>query len=826
MIAFFLRRRVLTNLMTIFLIVIGGWNFFHVRKEAFPDIKFDIITISTVYPGASPEEVERLVTLPVEETIKTVNNVDHVESYSIEGNSMVVITLEEGLSAAAVSRAVSDVQQAVNRVEDLPDETKPPLVTELTSDRPLLNISVAGGTDWDRDAFAELMKDILEDIPNVSKVEQEGDRAKEIWVEADPERLARYRLTVAEVADRLDESNINLSAGSVTMGGEELLVRSMGAFYTADEVGNVVLRGNDERNVLRVKDIAKVRETFADEKVLARAGGEPAINLLVKKTKRGDAIKLARRVKAFMKEMEPQAAQKGLKLVLSDDTSFFIERRLRIMTNNMLQGGVLIIIALFLFLDWRLALVAALGVPISFGTAMAVAVPFGFTINLLSLLGFIIVLGMLDDDSVVVAENIYRHLEMGKKPFQAAVDGTKEVVLPVLGSVAATASAFIPFALVEGIMGKFLFMIPVIVILCFVASIFEAFFVLPAHVLDILPFGKPVGEKTEGHWYAKVQRLYRRSLGWCVDHRYGFLVIAIGFLAVTAVAASLRLKIVMFPEGLIDQFFVQIEMPRGAALAQTQTKLEAFEDIILALPKEDLDTVTSTVGQMGIEENLRRGTHFGQARVYLQPQENRERSTDEIIAELRKGFDAISGVKIYTIEKLKPGPPVGKAIQIRVRGDDTAVLKSIADQTKAYMATLKGIADIQDNFEGGKTEIRIGINPIEAAFAGVTSAQVARHVLFAFEGGEATKIRRPTEEVIVKVKLDENHRNNPSSVRDLLVLNDQRQQARMAPLVKVERGEGPPFIQRYNYKRTIMVTGSVDNIISPPSKPITKFRNL
>lgn len=811
MIRFFLERRILTNLLTLLMVGWGLWIFVNMRREAFPEVTFDIVTVRTLYPGASPEEVERLVTTPIENTLKTVNNIDRVESYSIENISMVVLRLTENLSSQQISRAVSDIQQAVSSVEELPEEAKAPIVEELTSNRPVLIVSVAGGNDESRDYFAEKFKDRLEDIPGVSRVDTDGDRAREIWVEADPLKLRENRLSLGEIANVLKAENIKLSAGSIETGTQDLRLRTVGRFETAQDIAAVILRGNDERNFLRVQDVARVRETFSEEKVLARAQGLPAINLQVRKKKEGDTINVAKQIKELLKEEEARAQELRIKLFISDDFSFFIQRRLNVMKNNMIQGGFLIILALFLFLDWRLALVAALGVPISFGLAMIGGAPFGLTINLLSLLGFIIVLGMLDDDSVVAAENIYRHLEMGKPPKQAAIEGVKEIMLPVLGSVGATTAAFIPFALMKGIMGKFLFMIPVIVILCFVASVFEAFFILPAHVLDLLPYGKPVEEKKDGRWYAVVIAAYRRALGWCMDHRYRFLALAAAFLLVTLGMASWRLKLVMFPPGLIDQFFVQIEMPEGTALSHSQKAVEEAERLVMALPPTQLEGITATVGLTGYEENVRRGTHYGQVRVFLVPQENRERETDDILAELKPKLLAIAGTHKVTIEKLRPGPPVGRAVQVRVRGDDPQTLGLISERIKNELRDMPGVSDIKDNFEEGKEELVITPKAREAAYAGVPASQIARHIFYAFDGGEITKIRRPHEEVVVKVRLAPSYRKNPESLRQLLVTNNQGKQVDLAPLVSQERRPSPAYIEHYNYKRAIEISADVDN---------------
>ncbi|MBI4396523.1 MAG: efflux RND transporter permease subunit, partial [Elusimicrobia bacterium] len=559
MIKFFLERRVLTNLLTVFIIAVGGWQFLHVRREAFPEVDFDWVTITTAYPGASPEEVERLVTKRIEDQLRTVSGVDKVISSSIENRSIVFIQLDDDLSDRESDDVVDHIEQAVNRVQDLPETADKPLIQELTSDRPLITLSVAGGTEEVRRRFADELADVIEDVKGVSEVERQGYRKKEIWIEADREKLSRYLLSLSEVAGAVRAQNLDASAGTVEIGPKEVWIRVVGNIDTAEDVERIILRGTDERSYIRIRDVAHVFETYEEERLLTRANGQPAIHLNVRKLKSGDTIHLANAVFQVKDKYEPRAREQGLELVVSDDISFFVRRRLKVMTNNLLQGGVLILLALFIFLDWRLALVAAWGVPISFAAAFMVAVPLGFTINLMSLMAFIIVLGMLDDDSVVVAENIYRHLEMGKAPFQAAVEGAREVVVPVLASVSATSCAFLPFALMSGIMGKFLLMIPVIVVMAFLASAFEAFFILPSHVVDLMPLGKPVEESGDGRWYAKVLRVYRRGMTWVMGHRVKFFLLVLAVIGVTVLVGVLRLKMVLFPPGLIDQVFIQID---------------------------------------------------------------------------------------------------------------------------------------------------------------------------------------------------------------------------------------------------------------------------
>lgn len=813
MIEFFLRRPVLSNLITFFVVILGAWHFLTARRDAFPDVKFDIVLIQTSYPGGSPEEVETLVTRKIEEQARTVSGVDRAESYSLENLSLVILRLDEDLTEREKDRVVTDLTQAVQRVEDLPDLAERPIVKEMTADHPLITVSVAGGTDEVRDLYAEELKDMIEELDGVSRVDFRGDREREILVEVDREALARYRLTMGELASAIRGRNVDRSAGTTWAGPLENWVRVRGAVFTVPEVENIVVRANDARGFVRLKDVARVREGFAEGALRARASGKPAIELKVSKHKSADVLKMTRKVKDLVAEQKERYAQKGLELVISDDVSFWVKRRLKVMTGNMIQGGFLILAALFLFLDWRLALVAALGVPISFGAALVVAVPFGFTFNLMTLLAFIIVLGMLDDDSVVVAENIYRHLEMGKPHFQAAVDGAREVALPVIASVLVSSCAFLPFALMSGIMGKFLFMIPVVVVMCFLASLFEAFFILPGHVLELLALGKPVGEAQDGRWYVAVVRGYRRAIDWVIHHRGKFALLLLVFLLFTAALAKWRLKFVLFPGGMIEQFFIQVEMPPGTNLEATEKAVAEVEKAVATLPPSDLSVQTSLVGLKGQENQERLGTHWGQTRVYLNPDDKARRPTQAVIEELRAKIGLPAGAKRVTIDEFKPGPPVGEAVLVRVRGRDPAVNRRIAMEIRDFLGTIKGVTDVRDSLENGKWQWRVLPDALEAAFAALDAESIARDVFYAVDGLKVSKIQRPDEEVEIRLRLKPEQRDSASDLLAVDVLNPQGRPVRLSRVARVEEERGAPFLPRFNYKPAVSVSANVDEAV-------------
>jgi multidrug efflux pump subunit AcrB len=811
MIAFFLRRPVITNLLTLFILVVGFYQFVHTRRESFPDVDFDIVTIDTVYPGASPEDVECLVTRKIEDQIRTVGGLDKVQSYSIENRSTIVVTMDDDLSARQIDRAVDDLQQAVNRVSDLPEAADRPVVEELTSDRPLITLSVAGGGDDVRRRLADELTDALEDIPGVSRVDKSGYLKREIRVELDRRRLNRAVLSPGEVADAVFRRNVETTAGAVDVGDREVWARVSGGIRTARDVEDIVLRVGDDRRSLRVGDLGRVRETLEEPRVRVKAGGLPAIDLNVRKLRRGDTIELADAVRRLRDAHAERAKALGVQLIVSDDWSYFIRRRLNVMKNNLVQGGFLVLAALFVFLDWRLAAVAVLGVPISFGAVFVAAPFFGLTLNLMSLLAFIIVLGMLDDDSVVVAENIYRHLEMGKPPFTAAVEGAREVAVPVLASVAASCCAFLPFALVTGIMGKFLFMIPVVVVLAFAASAFEAFFILPGHVVEIMPLGRPV-EGKESRWFRTVTGGFRRAVAWTVTHRAQFLLLLVAVLTGTVVLATLRLKFVLFPGGLVDQFFVQMDMPEGSSLDATERSFQSVEDRLRALPAVELEAVRSTIGLKGIEEEVRLGTHYAQARVFLTPEETRVRKTRSIIDDLRRDLEGRTGAGRITFEELRTGPPVGRAVQVRVRGRDVDAVGRLADRLVGILRGMSGVTDIVDAREGGKEERRLVLDPHASSFAGVSVAAAARQLLFTVDGGEATVIRRPDEndEIRVRVRLQEDQRSRAEDWLGVDVPNAQGRSVRLGRVARIDHRRGAPYLERFNFRPCVNLTADVD----------------
>ncbi|HNC01350.1 MAG TPA: efflux RND transporter permease subunit, partial [Leptospiraceae bacterium] len=592
-IEYFLSKSLLLNLLTVLIILVGSYKALTMNREAFPNINFDIVTVTTIYPGASPAEVEKLVTKPIEDSIKSVDGIKEYRSASIENRSGIVITIDP--NAPDTQKVVDDIKSAVDRTEDLPEDSKKPIVQEVTSSRnPVIEINVgvkadASGkpvlTEKQFKEKAKQLEDLLLDVPEVGRVVRRGYREAEMHVDINPLALDRISLSTNQIIMALKGKNVNFPGGTIADAGREAIVRTVGEFDTESEIEKVFIRSNDAGRSIILKDVAKVTEDFEDKQYIEKVNGLYSIVLVVVKKERGDAIKLVDKVK---KVVTDYGATQSDYITLSyvNDLSKYIRRRLDVLVSNGLQGFVLVVISLFFFLGWRVALMVALGLPLAMALTFIILDYMGMTLNLISMLGLIIVVGMLVDDAIVISENIYRYLEEGVEPYEACIRGTIEVIAPVTATITTTIAAFGPMLFVTGIFGKFIYSIPMVVIIALSSSLFEAFFILPSHIYDVNKHGIKKGEiKEEGHWFVKVrERFYRPSFSWALKHKGLTVLILVTVFAFCIGLNAAFGKFKLFPGG-IEVFIVKISAETGLTLEETEKFARAVEREIALLPQ-------------------------------------------------------------------------------------------------------------------------------------------------------------------------------------------------------------------------------------------------
>ncbi len=819
---FSVKNSLLVNLLSFLIIVVGVFSAFHLQKEAFPQVDYDIATITTIYPGAPTEDVEKLVTIPIEKEIKGISGIKEINSKSEEGRSEIGITIDP--KASDKNQVMDDIERAVDRIRNLPDGVQDdPVVFELRSKEfPVLEVSVAGSIpEIEKRQYAQNLEDIILNINGVATVRRLGWREPEFHVEVDPDKLKMFHVSIDEVMESLQSRNITLPGGYLTTDKEEFNIRTTGEFKSAQEIENVIIRANDSGNWLRIRDVAHVKSDFEDLTRIAHTNGKRSLGMVVVKNESSDILKVVEKVNAEVDQFK-ETLPGNVEIIIANDMSYYVKRRLGVLKNNGLIGFILVVIILFMFLDPIPAMVTAMGIPISLFVTFFLMNVFGVSINLVSMLGLIIVLGMLVDDGIIVAENVYGHIERGMSPKEAAVKGTAEVAAPVTATILTTFAAFAPLLFIPDIIGKFIKQIPMVVIIALSASLLECFIILPSHLADFVKVKKLKNvshERAEGkQWFKKVTSWYLGILRKALRHRYfvlGFLVFVL-IPSVIFAAYATKLKVVLFSGEGMEEFYIRAEAKTGTSLEQMEDLLAPVESLVETIPDDELESYRSFIGsisqEQGFDPNSKNGSHLAQVTVFLTPLQQRHRKPDEIKESLRKKLESIEGFEKLYFFLPKEGPPTGRAISVGIKGDNFSVLNEIATKMVAHVNKIDGVSDVDTNYEFGKKELHIIVDEAKAKKFFINVQDIATTVRQAFKGGIATTVKpeRAEDEIDVVVRFPKKFRNSLDDFNKILVRNQKGNLVPLDSVASVEEREGVYAIAHLDGKRTIWVTGDVD----------------
>jgi multidrug efflux pump subunit AcrB len=822
-IKYFAEQSLLVNIFSAGLVITGLVFVFTAQREAFPRVDFDWVVISTVYPGSTAEDVEKHITIPIETKMKEIDGIDEISGTSLEARSSIAIKLDP--DARDKDKTINDIKDALDKVTDLPDDALDPEFTELnTSMTPVVEISLLNknGVRSDADEFelrryAKMLEDRLLEVNGVGKVDKKGYREREMIVEIDPAKLNNLHVAINEVINALARKNLNFPGGIIKTNNGEFLIRTIGEVKTPADISKVLIRANEMGYWVRVGDLAKVKDSFEEETIISKTLGEKSITLTVIKKESADIINTVDDVRTELTRFK-KILPEYYEISEFNDMSYYVKRRLNVLVNNGIMGFILVATSLFLTLGWRIAIVTALGIPFAmFGTFIWMGYA-DISINLMSMFGLIMVLGMLVDDAIVVAENIYRHLEEGDNVKDSVINGTLEVITPVAGTVLTTIVAFAPLMYMKGIMGRFMWMLPAVVIVSLIASWIECMFILPSHIYELEKNNKfhtsSVKDK-EGKFFKMFKAKYAATLTYVLGHRYkAVLFITIFFFASLFFAAN-NMKLILFPPGGVEVLTIKAEGPTGIGVQNMNERLKKIEEKVAALPEGELDTFTTKAGI--IQENpsdpfTKMGSNYGIIMVYLTPFSSREREASEILDALRK--DSADLDSVFTkleFSMVKTGPPVGKAVSVAVKGDDFEVLKKISDEYKDYLASIPGLKDVKDDYEDYKNELRVYVDEKTAAMTGITVYDIATTIRSCFEGTVATKIKKTDEEIDIRVIFPENMRRSIDSIRDVKIAN---RSGNLIPITQVvsfdKNASGVSVIKRKDWRRLINVTADID----------------
>lgn len=833
LVRFTLDNSLFVNLIAVLILIVGLFGLKNLKREAFPLVDFDVVLVQTVYPGASPSEVERFVSDPLEEQLKNVSDIKKLSSTSIESLSVVVLEIDP--DAKDKEKVVEDIKTAVDQVKDLPDEVEDkPQVRELaTRDQPVVEVALTGLPYDQLRRIADDLETRFLDLPDCSTVAKHGYRDKEIVVRVRPDRMRHEVLSIGQLAKVIDDNNRNMPAGALKTHKEEYLVRTVGEVQTSREVADIVIRANDLGETVTIGDVANVSEEYAERKYEYRTNGKDSINLVVVKQESGDIIRLVDDVRAVVAKYKKERDLPELHISYINDFSYYVKRRLNVLRNNAGFGGVLVLLCLVLFLSPGISLMTSLGLPIAFAGALAGMMFFGATINLISMMGLIIVLGMLVDDAIIVSENVFHYAQRGVPPKEAVIRGTSEVIKPVAATILTTMAAFSPLMMMGGILGKFIFVMPLTVIIALSMSWFESMVILPAHLYDVLKWGEKwrarrgktlavhtienaeqavIKERRSGKI---VRQMYGSQMRIILRLRYLVLLFAIGVTGFSFWWAKNKMSIVMFPSNGVEVFIIKAKLPTGTEMATTSRLLGKLEPLIMELPSTELKDFTTLVGKIQNDPNdpfKSRGSNLGQIAVYLTPAQSRKRKAKEIIAELEKKIKPFRNqFESLEISRMRGGPPQGKPVSIAVKGDDFGPMLAAAKEIENRLKKIKGVISPANDFVEGKRELVVRVNRRKAARAAVAPELVPVQVRGVFEGLIASRIKRGDEELDIRVIYPDSIRNRRTSFRHIVIPNRFGRLIPLTDIATVTEQPGIGVINHLDTKRVIRVNADLDD---------------
>ncbi len=832
------------NTLLVALLVVGFGSVFLLRRESFPNFDIDIVLCSVPYPGATPEEVERGICQKIEEAVRPISGVKKVTAVAQEGAGFVICELQAEVSDP--QRVLGDIRSAVDRIPSFPENAEDPTVQLLVMRNPAIKVSVVAppGTDphslrvqWQLREVAEQVRDRLLLLPAVSFAEIIDGRPYQIDVEIPEETLKKYGLTLQQVAQRIRQQNVELPAGVIRTQGQEILVRGRTHYYWGREIAKLPLITLPDGVVLTVGELGQVRDGFEDVPRYSLLNQRPALTIQVSKTADEDLLAITDQVRRFV---QTHPMPPGFQLILWDDQSKMVYDRLSLLTRNGIQGLVLVFITLMVFLQLRLAFWVAVGIPISLLGTCAVMWVSGDTINMLTMFAFLMGLGIVVDDAIVVGENVYAHREQGKSFVQAAIDGTAEVAPSVISSVSTTIIAFMPLFFVAGIMGKFIACLPAVVISMLTISLLESLLVLPCHLAHA---GREAAGRLQRfrQWVERglfgfIRRVYLPLLDRGLNHP---MVVYAGAVALLLAAAGLVVggitPFVLFPKLDGDVIVCRITFPNGTPAQVTDQATARLEEAIRQVaqelkPKygEVVRMVYRAVGsqtQDGIMGGAPRiiGGHAGEVWVQLKEVENRGGlSAAELIRRWREKAGRFVGVERirYSTSSIGPG---GKAIEFKVLGEDPEVLEQAVRFCKQRLEKYHGVHDVSDDNEPGKRELRLRIRP-EAQVLGIDQQQLLTTVRGALYGVEVQRLQRGRHEVKLMVRYPPHQRKSLGNLDQMHIRLPDGAEVPLTAVAEMQFDRGYSEINRVDQLRSITITADVDEARANANRILNDFQ--
>lgn len=821
------RNRVLVNLLMVCMLAGGFLSTRRMVREAFPQFALDNVAVSAVYPGASPEDVERAVCIPIERAVQGVPGVGEISSSSHQDFGTVWVEVLD--SVQDTSAVVDELKDRIDQITTFPPDMEEPIVRLSVIRAPVINVAVYGqAPERTLKRFAQEVADDLETFDAISQLSLSGVRDEEIIVEVSEEALRAYDLSLSKVMAVIAQSSLDLPAGLIRTRSEEFTLRVTGQRRTAQEYERLVVLEQGDATV-RLGDIAAVREGFEETVVRGRFNGQPAAVVQVFKTQNEDASEIAGIVRHYVQARQAYLPHR-LRMSVWADASRDIDSRIAMLADNGILGIALVFVTLALFLELRLAFWVAMGIPVAFGGAMIITHALGQTLNMISLFALIMTSGIIVDDAIVIAESIHTQRRAGLAPQLASIQGTHLVALPVLGASVTTIAAFVPLLYVSGAMGRLIYVLPVVVIAAIVASAVEAFGILPCHLCRHQVPGVAISAAKPN----RARRVVERGLNHVITQWYrplyaraadGRLVTLSAALALLITVAGLvlggRAPFVLFPQEDVNILRARVRFPEGTPVSVTQAAIERLEAGARTLnndpslrPAADGDLVRqiySITGEFADFMSVR-GNNLCEVRVELMPAERRRIRDERIIEKWRDAVGTIHDATDVSFGR-QPIGPLERPIEIRLLGQDLHALKQASERIQTRLRQFEGLYDVQDDLIPGKRELRVRLKP-QARALGLTLDDVARQLRYGFFGGEALRLQRGRDQVKVRVRFPEDERRSVTDLENLPIQSVGGHEVPFFEVADVEWGRGYAYVMRQDGKRRVRVFADVDDRVA------------
>ena len=850
-IGWFVRNHVAANLMMFAIIGLGLYSGLNLRQQTTPDFDLNYVSVRVPYLGAAPEEVEEGVVIKIEEAIQDTKGIKKIKSTSSEGIGSVRAEVEIG---ADINEVLNEIKAKVDAISTFPELTEKPVVYKVEIPTGILFVSIYGDLDeYQRKNIAEEMKDELLNLPEIKSINLLGDRNFEISIEVTENTLREYDLTMSEISAAIRASSIDLPGGRIRTDGGDILLRTKGQVYTGEEFGALVLRTYPDGSRLLLSDIANIDDGFVESRSWGRFNGQSTLDMEILAAQAENEIETADRVKEYISE-KSSSLPEGINLEVWGDRSIYLQDRLDMMSKNMLQGAILVFIVLSLFLRLKVAIWAVIGIPIAFfGALWLMPVgPFPVTINMISLFGFIMVLGIVVDDAIIIGESIYTKIRADGHSIENVIKGAQKVALPATFGVLTTIAAFAPMLFVTGFAGPFFKAMSVVVILCLFFSIIESKLILPAHLayakIDEINEEEIFSPYSNIPWYKRPSRLFQRAnrlvqnnLHSIIENKYAPLIekavrnrgltIATFLSALIIIIGILNsgiTKFVLFPEVPGDYVVVELTMIDGSSAESRDEVINRIEQAALDINDEWLEKYPNDlppINKMGAYTGgmTELGTPVGGDNIGLLvaelPFENRKVSVLELENMWRDKVEDMPGVKKLTFDS---GRNIGggSSISFNILGEDIKQLEEASKQLERKLTEYEGVFDIRSSLNVGGEEIKLDIKP-QAESLGLSMASVGRQVRQAFYGEEAQRIQRGKNEIKVMVRYPEEDRTSIGNLESMRIRNNNGDEIPFSSVATANFGKAYSSIIRENGIRVVTVSADADSSTVEPRRVIS-----